>query len=284
MPSACASSISSATHSLWSRIRNVVPRPSSLFTSIRPPCASTMPFAIGSPRPTPSRRRRSACQNRSKIRDTCSGGMPGPVSLTLISTPLGIGSAASVTVPALGVNLIALPSRLPSACVRRFGSTYAEPSAGERERRTSICLPAAMLPRARRAADRMRVLIEDLLQLSQIDAGTLVINPMPVQLGSLLDDVYEQHRLLAAGKQIEVRRSLSPALGSAYVDPNRLTQALGNLLGNAIKFTPSAGTVTLAAEPMPNGVEISVSDTGPGIPPEQVSRIFDRFWLVVCCC
>ena len=137
---------------------------------------------------------------------------------------------------------------------------------------------AAMLPRARRAADRMRVLIEDLLQLSQIDAGTLVINPMPVQLGSLLDDVYEQHRLLAAGKQIEVRRSLSPALGSAYVDPNRLTQALGNLLGNAIKFTPNAGTVTLAAEPMPNGVEISVSDTGPGIPPEQVSRIFDRFW------
>src|SRR3569833_366253 len=83
---------------------------------------------------------------------------------------------------------------------------------------------------------------------------------------------------IAAGKQIEVRRSLSPALGSAYVDPNRLTQALGNLLGNAIKFTPSAGTVTLAAEPMPNGVEISVSDTGPGIPPEQVSRIFDRFW------
>jgi signal transduction histidine kinase len=134
------------------------------------------------------------------------------------------------------------------------------------------------LPRATRAVDRMRHLIDDLLQVSQIEAGTLVIEPTAVDLTSLLDDIYEQHRVLAQGKDIDVHRRLAPRLGSAQVDPHRITQALGNLLGNAIKFTPSKGSITLAAAPTDRGVEISVIDTGPGIPLDQVNRIFDRFW------
>ncbi|MEO8553821.1 MAG: response regulator, partial [Kofleriaceae bacterium] len=105
----------------------------------------------------------------------------------------------------------------------------------------------ATLPRATRAVERMRLLIEDLLQISQIEAGTLVIEPKAIDLSTLLDDVYEQHRMLAQGKGIEVHRELAPRLGSALVDPNRMTQALGNLLGNAIKFTPSAGKIILSA-------------------------------------
>lgn len=136
----------------------------------------------------------------------------------------------------------------------------------------------AALPRATRAVERMRLLIEDLLQISQIEAGTLVIEPQSVELASLLDDIYEQHRVLAQGKGIEVHRELAPRLGSALVDANRMTQALGNLLGNAIKFTPTAGKITLAAAPTSRGVEISVTDTGPGIPAEQVTRVFDRYW------
>ncbi|MBA2544651.1 MAG: hybrid sensor histidine kinase/response regulator, partial [Deltaproteobacteria bacterium] len=137
---------------------------------------------------------------------------------------------------------------------------------------------AVVLPRATRAVERMGVLIEDLLQIGQIDAGTLVIEPRPVELDSLLDDVLEQHRVLGAGKGVRVQREPSLPLGSVMLDPNRLTQALGNLLGNAIKFTPADGTITLAATSTSSGVEISVSDTGPGISTDQVARIFDRFW------
>ncbi|MEP6865034.1 MAG: ATP-binding protein [Deltaproteobacteria bacterium] len=134
------------------------------------------------------------------------------------------------------------------------------------------------LPRAARAVERMRLLIEDLLQISQIDAGTLVIQPQAIELTPLLDDIYEQHRMLAQGKGVEVHRELAPLLGSAHVDPNRMAQALANLLGNAIKFTPPSGMITLAAAQTSRGVEISVTDTGPGIPSDQVGRIFDRFW------
>jgi signal transduction histidine kinase len=134
------------------------------------------------------------------------------------------------------------------------------------------------LPRAVRAVERMTLLIDDLLQVSQIEAGTLVIEPTPVDLAVLLEDIYEQHRVLAQGKGIHVHRELAPRLGSARVDPHRISQALGNLLGNAIKFTPSKGSITLAAGPTDHGIVISVTDTGQGIPSDQVNRIFDRFW------
>ena len=137
---------------------------------------------------------------------------------------------------------------------------------------------ATAIPRARRAAAQMRALVDDLLQLAQIDAGTLTVRREPVELASFLDDLFEHHRVLAAEKKIVVEKSFAPHLGSAPLDSNRLTQALGNLLGNAIKFTPMAGQVRLTASPTTRGVVISVSDTGPGIPPEQLARIFDRFW------
>jgi signal transduction histidine kinase/DNA-binding NarL/FixJ family response regulator len=136
----------------------------------------------------------------------------------------------------------------------------------------------AALPRAIRASEQMRLLVEDLLQITQIDAGTLVIEPKPTELAPFLEEVLEHHRVLAANKRIRVHRAIAPRLGTARIDEHRFTQALGNLLGNAIKFTPSEGEITLGAEIEASGVVISVSDTGPGIQPEHVAHIFDRFW------
>jgi signal transduction histidine kinase len=138
-------------------------------------------------------------------------------------------------------------------------------------------LPTA-LPRAVRAVEQMRLLIDDLLQISQIDAGTLSIETRRVELEPLLEDVYEHHRMLAADKRINVRREVSALIGPLDIDTRRLSQALGNVLGNAIKYTPNDGEIVLSARSHEDGVLISVRDTGPGIPSEHVSRIFDRFW------
>ena len=134
------------------------------------------------------------------------------------------------------------------------------------------------LPRAQRAVDRMTSLISDLLELSRIDAGTLTVDPAPTALSELLQDVIEQHRVLCANKGITLIGDVPPDLGVISVDKNRLAQALGNLLGNAIKFTPATGSIVLAARRGPSGIEVEVRDTGAGIPRDHLPHVFERFW------
>lgn len=138
-------------------------------------------------------------------------------------------------------------------------------------------LPTA-LPRAQRAVDRMQRLIADLLDVARIENGTLGVDLKAVDLTSVLDDVIEQHRPLAADRGIRLQRALDLRIGPALVDRHRLQQALGNLIGNALKFTPAGGTIRLGAEPRGETVAIEVSDSGPGIPREHLARIFDRYY------
>ena len=136
----------------------------------------------------------------------------------------------------------------------------------------------SVLPRAKRAVDRMQRLIEDLLELARIDAGTLGVEPRPLDLSGLLEDAYEQHRMLAAEKGLKLVRDIAPRLATVNADRHRLSQVIANLLGNAIKFTPTGGTVQFAARPNDSSVVLEVGDTGPGIPREQLDHIFERFW------
>ncbi len=137
-------------------------------------------------------------------------------------------------------------------------------------------LQTALL-RARRAVDRMTTLIQDLLELSRIDAGKLEVKPVSTELLPLLADVVEQHRMLGEQKQLKVVGEFAPDLGHIVVDPARLVQALGNLLGNAIKFTPPGGKVLLAAQRERDGVTLRVRDTGPGMPRDMLAHVFERF-------
>jgi signal transduction histidine kinase len=83
---------------------------------------------------------------------------------------------------------------------------------------------------------------------------------------------------LAEEKSVRLERDVAERLPCITADAGRVLQVLSNLVGNAIKFTPEGGRIVIGAKPVAAGVEFSVSDTGPGIAPDQLERIFGRFW------
>jgi signal transduction histidine kinase len=123
------------------------------------------------------------------------------------------------------------------------------------------------------AAETLEVLIEDLRTLALSEAGALALNLEPVDLGLLVND------LLAtlAHPEVVVRANVSADLPPVVADPVRLRGVINNLLNNAVRHTPAGGSVTIAAERRGNDLEVSVTDTGEGIAPELLPRIFDRF-------
>jgi signal transduction histidine kinase/CheY-like chemotaxis protein len=142
-----------------------------------------------------------------------------------------------------------------------------------------VALRAQTLPRMRRALKRMEHLIDDLLDVARVDAGTLQVEPSPLPLGPVLDEVHEQWRPLCAEKDTALGKDYaSETLGVVQLDRDRVLQVLSNLIGNAIKFTPEGGSVTIGAELLGPWVKVRVSDTGPGIAPENLPHVFDRFW------
>jgi heavy metal sensor kinase len=130
-------------------------------------------------------------------------------------------------------------------------------------------------------AARMGAMISDLLLLAQADSGALRLQLAPVEMDTLLLDVYRQARRMAEQRRgphaLEIRlghEDQAQVLG----DRERLRQIIVNLVDNAIKYTPNGGVVTLNLERSNGWVKISVSDTGIGISPEHLPHLFDRFY------
>ena len=130
----------------------------------------------------------------------------------------------------------------------------------------------------RRAADQMNQLIGDLLDVSQIEAGRFAVELAPHSLRTLLSQTCEQWGTLAAAGGLRMECDVEDGLPPVECDERQLARVLANLLGNALKFTPRGGRVRLYAAAEGEEVRISVADTGPGLPPEQIGRVFDRFW------
>jgi signal transduction histidine kinase len=129
-----------------------------------------------------------------------------------------------------------------------------------------------------RSAFRMNRLIEDLLTSTRIEAGQLQVRPQHCDLRPLLRDLEQLVRPVAAEKSIQFVYSISPDVPNAFIDPDRLSQILWNLVGNAIKYAPAHGVVSLSVQLVNGQIEFRVRDTGPGIAPGEVPLIFDRYW------
>lgn len=127
------------------------------------------------------------------------------------------------------------------------------------------------------SAREQQALIEDLMDTSRIAAGKMRLELKEVDLVSLLQQAVELVRPAAAEKGLRLEAALDPQAGIARLDALRMQQVLGNLLNNAVKFTPSGGLVRLEMERQGDQIDISVIDTGQGIDPEFLDRVFERF-------
>jgi signal transduction histidine kinase len=130
----------------------------------------------------------------------------------------------------------------------------------------------------RRAATRAERLIRDLLDFEMIDSGRLSVLCGPCELRALLDEIIESSRALAEEQELRFEAEVAEALPALRCDRFRLIQAIMNITGNALKFTPRGGRVVLRVSGDASAIQFEVEDSGPGIHHEDLSHIFDRYW------
>lgn len=130
-----------------------------------------------------------------------------------------------------------------------------------------------------RATARMTNLLEDLLDTSKIEAGRYLISPQPLEISQFFEDAWSLLTPLALNKFIDLTFAGEPQL-KIMADPERMFQVLSNLVGNAIKFTPKEGRISVTAAVQGDFVAISVVDSGSGIAPDQLPHVFERYWRI----
>jgi signal transduction histidine kinase len=125
----------------------------------------------------------------------------------------------------------------------------------------------------------MKRMIQDLLDLSSIQAGRLAIDPRPLDARSVVEETVESFEAEATERGLTLTREVADGIPLLRADRDRLFQALANLIGNALKVTTTGGVVVSArSERGEHRVAFSVRDTGPGIPEDQQERLFEPYW------
>ena len=165
--------------------------------------------------------------------------------------------------------------RTPLASVRAAAGNLMDPDVAlspEEQREIAATIDAE--------AERLNELVSNLLDLSRIEAGELVAHPEPYALADLVREIVGRRRARLDPRRVDVR--LDPAATPVLVDSLFLEQALGNVLDNVARHTPPSTTVTLRQEASqgPGRTTLVVEDDGPGVPPETLPRVFDKFYRV----
>lgn len=182
--------------------------------------------------------------------------------------PLGLS-------PSLSSEVLAIVShdlRTPLSTISLGTSLLADASHPQEDK-------AHLLEIIRRAADRMERLIKDLQELGRLESGrSLRIDVRRVEVALLLREGCEALHIQARAKGQEVSCELPAPPLDVYADRDRICQVVGNLIGNAIKFTPRGGHIALFARRDGREVQVSVTDQGPGIPEKDLRHVFEPYW------
>ncbi len=128
--------------------------------------------------------------------------------------------------------------------------------------------------------NNLQRLIDDLLEFSRLESGRVTLRLQPVDIPVVIEAVVEKLSLAAQSASVDLINHTPEELPTILADPWRLEQVVTNLVDNAIKFTPAQGRVTIDAVDLGDFIQVSVIDTGIGVPTEQQERIFDRFYQV----
>jgi signal transduction histidine kinase len=129
-----------------------------------------------------------------------------------------------------------------------------------------------------RSAAWMQQIVHDLLDRASLDAGRLALDRRPTNVSEAIGAAQAMFSPVAEEQSVELLVEGDGGLPLVHADAHRLLQVLANLLSNAMKFTPPGGRVVLAAKPSTGGVRFTVTDTGRGIPAEELPHVFDWFW------
>ncbi len=161
--------------------------------------------------------------------------------------------------------------RTPLASARLMSEAIADQLLDEDTQRRYLIQIGAEL-------ERLDRLIEDLFDLSRIEAGALALQRTPTDVGVLVAESVESVRAEADHDAVQLHSEVGPDLPLVQADPWCMQRALRNLLSNAIRYSPAGGRVTLAARRLDGGLELTVADSGPGIPAADAARVFDPFF------
>ena len=135
-----------------------------------------------------------------------------------------------------------------------------------------------LMQSARQDTERLQQIVDDLLDLSRIQAGRMELHRRQVSVESLLREAVQPFAQSARDKNITLKTEVFPGLGEIEVDTERIQLVLANLIGNAIRYTPAGGTIVVRGRRAEHAAFVDVQDTGPGIPKQYQAAVFDKFF------